>query len=211
MKDETLLGEYILASGSHHYSNLMPSLDELLNKIGLALDTLDALIVALGPGSFTGIRIGLSVVKGLSQSLSIPAIGVSTLLGLAHQIPYCKYDICPLVASRRGEIFIALFRWDSHGQLVRCKKDTCVKIAELESVIAGKTVFVGNNFSQQGPIVKDLLGPKALLAPAHIWNLRASSLVLEGLRTLREGDADCSSELVPIYLREADIRPPKTL
>jgi tRNA threonylcarbamoyladenosine biosynthesis protein TsaB len=211
MNDEILVGEYTLASGSHHFSNLMPSLDELLNKVGLGLENLDGLIVALGPGSFTGIRIGLSVVKGLSQCLGIPVVGVSTLLGLASQVPYCNYDICPLVASRREEVFIARFRWDLQGQLIRHHDDTCVKISELESIIGNRTVFVGNNFPQQGPIIKDLLGPKALLVPPYLWNLRASSLVLAGLQRLKEGDSDGSSELVPIYLRDADIRPPKAL
>ena len=212
MRDETILGESTFASGSQHFTNLMPSLDQLLNKVNLELENLDGLIVAAGPGSFTGIRIGLSVVKGLSQSLGIPAVGVSTLLGLASQVPYCKYAVCPLVASRRDEVFIALFRWDdAHGRLARHQDDTCIKIAELASLIEHTTVFIGSNFVQHGPVVKDLLGTKALLAPASMWNLRASSLVPEGLRRLKEGDAGSSSGLEPIYLRDADTRPPKAL
>ena len=77
MSDESLLAEYILPSGSSRYSGIMPSLDDLLAKTGLMPQELGGLTVALGPGSFTGIRIGLSIIKGLSESLDIPVVGGS--------------------------------------------------------------------------------------------------------------------------------------
>jgi tRNA threonylcarbamoyladenosine biosynthesis protein TsaB len=209
MKDEILLGEYILPSGPSRFSNLMPAIDDLFTKVGSVPQELDGVIVALGPGSFTGIRVGLAVAKGLSQCLGVPIIGVPTLSAFASQIPYVKEDICPLVASRRGEIFAALFRWDSEHQLSRIKEDTCIKMVNLGSFIRGNAIFIGNDLHTQGTLVKQCLGEKGVLAPAHLWILRASSIGALGLTRLQNGDSDSLSELVPIYLRDADIRSPK--
>ena len=209
MKDEILLGEYILPSGPSRFSNLMPAMDDLFIKVGSVPQELDGVIVALGPGSFTGIRIGLAVVKGLAQCLSIPIIGVPTLLAMASQLPHLKEDICPLVTSRKGEIFTALFRWNSNGHLSRLREDTCLSIANLGSIIENRTVFIGNDLPNQGSILKQQVGEKGLLAPANFWNLKASSVGILGFKRLKEGDSDSLSELTPIYLRGADIRLPK--
>lgn len=206
MKDEIVLGEYTLPSGPSHFSNLMPSIDDLLVKVGLEPHNIEGLIVALGPGSFTGIRIGLSVVKGLSQCLDIPIIGVPTLAAMASQLPYLSEDICPLVTSRKGEVFTALFRWSANGHLLRCKEDTCLKINDLGSIIEKETIFIGNDFNNQGPTLKQQFGGKKILAPANLWNLKASSLGILGLKELKKRGSDNLDELVPIYLREADIR-----
>jgi len=208
MKDEILLGEYILPSGSARFNNLMPSLDDLLTKVGLSPEELDGVIVALGPGSFTGIRIGLSVAKGLSESLAIPIVGVPTLAAMASQLPFLKEDICPLVGSRKGEVFTALFRWSAPGYLLRLRQDTCLKTSKIGSIISNKTVFIGNDLSQQGPILKQQVKGKPVMAPANLWNLKASSLGILGLKRLQKGESDNSGELVPIYLRGADIRTP---
>ena len=209
MEDEILLGEYILPSGPHYFNNLMPSIDDLLVKVGLTPQNLNGLIVALGPGSFTGIRIGLAVVKGLAQCLDIPIVGVPTLEAMATQLPYLREDICPLVTSRKGEVFTALFRWDANCSLVRCKKDTCLKINELSSIIENKTVFIGNDFNSQGPILQKQFDEKGVLAPANLWNCKASSFAMLGLKKLLKSDSENLEELAPIYLRGADIRPLK--
>ena len=208
MKDESLLAEYILPSGSSRYSGLMPSLDDLLTRAGLVPQELGGLAVAVGPGSFTGIRVGLSMIKGLSESLAIPLVGVSTLEAMASQVSHVNYDICPLVASRKGEVFTALFRWSKRGELLRVKEDTCVRITDIVTILETTTVFIGNNFAQQGHALIEQFGTDTLCAPANLWTLRASSIGILGFRRLRNGDSHNSSELVPTYVREADIRPP---
>jgi tRNA threonylcarbamoyladenosine biosynthesis protein TsaB len=208
-RDEILLGEYILPAGSTRFNNLMPSLHDLLTKVGLSPHQLHAVIVALGPGSFTGTRIGLSIAKGLSESLAIPIIGVPTLAAMASQLPFLNEDICPLVGSRKGEVFTALFRWSARGRLLRLREDTCLKTSEIGSIIDNKTVFIGNDLSQQGPILKHQVKGKMVLAPPNLWNLKASSLGILGLKRLHKGESDNSAELVPIYLRGADIRTPR--
>ena len=206
LQDETGLGEYLLSSGSSHFRDLMPCIDDLLEKTSLTPGQLEGVTVAIGPGSFTGIRVGLAVAKGLSQGLGIPLIGVPTLAALASQIPYAREDICSVVTSRKGELFAALFRRDPDNQLIRIKQDTSLKVADLPILIKRKTIIIGNDFTAQSPIIQQYVGEKGLLAPQNLWNLRASSIGALGLRRLLEGSSDSVSELVPIYLRGADIR-----
>ncbi len=209
MEDQVVLGEYILPSGPHHFSNLMSSIDGLLINVGIEPQKIEGLMVALGPGSFTGIRIGLAVAKGLSQCLDIPIIGVPTLEALASQLPYVIEDICPLVSSRKGEVFTTLFRWNANGYLMRREEDTCIKLNDLSSIIENKTIFIGNDFNNQVPIIKQQFGEKGIVAPANLWNVKASSLGIMGLKKLKTGGSDNADELVPIYFREPDIRIPK--
>ena len=206
LQNETVLGEYLLSSGSSHFRDLMPCIDDLLEKTSLTPEQLEGVTVAIGPGSFTGIRVGLAVAKGLSHGLGIPLIGVPTLAGLASQIPYAREDICPLVTSRKGEVFAALFRRDPDNQLTRIEQDASLKAADLPILIKRKTIIIGNDFTAQGPVIRQYVGKKALLAPQNLWNLRASSIGALGLQRLLEGSSDSISELVPIYLRGADIR-----
>jgi tRNA threonylcarbamoyladenosine biosynthesis protein TsaB len=209
LQNETVLGEYLLSSGSNHFRDLMPCIDDLLEKTNLTPEQLEGVTVALGPGSFTGIRVGLAVAKGLTQGLGISLIGVPTLAGLANQIPYAREDICPVVTSRKGELFAALFRRDPNNQLTRIEQDASLKVADLPMLVKRKTIIIGNDFTSQGPAIQQYVGKKALLAPQILWNLRASSIGALGLQRLLEGSSDSVSELVPLYLRGADIRAPK--
>lgn len=206
LQNETVLGEYLLSSGSSHFRDLMPCIDDLLKKTSLTPEQLEGVTVAIGPGSFTGIRVGLAVAKGLSQGLGIPLIGVPTLAGLASQIPYAREDICPVVTSKKGEVFAALFRRDPDNQLTRIEEDASLEVADLPILIKRKTIIIGNDFTAQSHIIQQYVGKKALLAPQILWNLRASSIGALGLQRLLEGSSDSVSELVPIYLRSADIR-----
>jgi tRNA threonylcarbamoyladenosine biosynthesis protein TsaB len=205
-ESETVLGEYLLSSGSSHFRDLMPCLDDLLEKTSLLPGQIEGVTVAIGPGSFTGIRVGLTIAKGLSQGLGIPIIGVPTLWALASQIPYATEDICPLVTSRKGEVFAALFRRDSDNHLTRIEEDASLKVANLPVLIKRKTIIIGNDYTAQGPLVTQYVGKNALLAPPNFWNLRASSIGALALQRLEQGNSDSVSELVPIYLRGADIR-----
>lgn len=209
MEDHVVLGEYLLPSGPHHFSNLMSSIDGLLINVGIEPQKIEGLMVALGPGSFTGIRIGLAVAKGLSQCLDIPIIGVPTLEAMASQLPCVIEDICPLISSRKGEVFTTLFRWNAHGYLMRREEDTCIKLNDLSSIIENKTIFIGNDFNNQVPIIKQQFGEKGIVAPANLWNVKASSLGIMGLKKLKKAGSDNADELVPIYFREPDIRIPK--
>ncbi|MBW1996723.1 MAG: tRNA (adenosine(37)-N6)-threonylcarbamoyltransferase complex dimerization subunit type 1 TsaB [Deltaproteobacteria bacterium] len=203
----SVLTEYFLSPKSNSFTAFMPSLDYVLRTRGIEIKELKAVIVSRGPGSFTGLRVGLSAAKGICQGLQIPIIGVSSLESMALQIPYPSEAVCAIIDSRRGEVFAGLFTLSEEGRLVRTRDDTPLRFEDLVSFAGDKAIFIGNNFAQQGKIVRDLLGPRALLAPAPLWNLKASSLAVIGLRRYRRGDFDQLGDLVPFYLRPADIRP----
>ena len=205
--DNTVVAEFLMSPGAKNFSDFMPSIHSFLTISKVGIQDLEAIIASIGPGSFTGLRLGLATAKGMAQGLKIPIIGVSTLQAMASQLPFTAYPICPMIDSRKGEVFAALFRWGKNQAMVRIKEDVSLKILNLTSIINDTTLFIGNNFSQQGDRVKKILGHKALLAPPHFWNLKASSIGFLGIKRLLKKDFDDLQDLVPAYLRSPDIRP----
>jgi len=203
----TLLAEYFITPGSKNLRGFMPAIHSMLTISESDFHYIKALIVAIGPGSFTGLRIGLSAAKGMAQGLQIPIIGISSLEAMANQLPHTTYPICPIIDSGKGNVFTALFSWSDDNKMIRIKEDNCLEIKDLGSIIDGKTIFLGNNFKSQGNIILKTVGHKALLAPPHLWNLRASAVGTSGLKRFLEHDFDDLQNLVPSYLRPPDIRP----
>jgi len=206
-EDGTILSEYFMSSGSKNFRNFMPGIHFLLSTSKVDTQDIRALIVATGPGSYTGLRVGLAQAKGMAQGFQIPIIGVSSLEAMASQLPYTNYPICPIIDSRKGEVFTALFTWRNNHKMIRTQEDACLRIVDLTSIIEETTLVLGNDFKNQGHLIKQILGPKAALAPAHLWNLMASAVGTVGLKRFLSHDFDDLRDLVPSYLRPPDIRP----
>jgi len=205
-EDGTIQAEYSISPGSKNFTGFMPAIHSLFTSSHIDVRDVKALIVAMGPGSFTGLRIGLSMAKGMAQGLQIGIIGVSSLEAMASQLPYISSPICAMIDSRKGEVFTALFRWGKDYEIVRIREDTCLKITDIPSIIDGTTLFLGNDFQNHGHLIKKELGPQALLAPAHLWSLKASSVGGLGLKRFLANDFDDIQDLTPRYLRRPDIR-----
>jgi len=199
--------EYFMTPGSKSFKGFMPTLDDLLTRSLQRMEYIESVIVATGPGSFTGLRVGLSAAKGFCQGLHIPIIGVSSLGAMANQLPHTRYPVCPIINSRKGEVFAALFEWSDEGEMVRLKEDSCLPMKDLPAFIGRKTLFLGNDFSGQKPEIVKLCGRKALPAPASLWNLRASAVGALGLERFHQQDYDNLQDLVPSYLSPPVIRP----
>jgi len=208
MKEQgNIVAEYLMAPGGKKFRGFMPEVHSLLTSSQTGMRDIKAIIVAIGPGSFTGLRVGLSAAKGMAQGLQIPIIGVSSLEAMATQLPFAEHTVCTMITSRKGEVFTALFkRGDDHG-MIRKSKDISLKLEEMDSIIVETTLFLGNDFDSQGDQIKELLGTKATLAPPCLWNLRASSVGSLGLARFIDQDYDDLQDLVPTYLRPPDIRP----
>jgi tRNA threonylcarbamoyladenosine biosynthesis protein TsaB len=205
--DGTILAEYLTSRGKGHFGGLMPTLKFLFDSSGHHIHEVEAIIVATGPGSFTGLRVGVSAAKGLCHALEAPVVAISSLEALANQIPYSKLPIVPIIDSRKGEVFTACFFWNDRGYLVRRDKDMCMKMKDLASFFKDPVVFVGNDFASQEPMIKGMFGPRACLGPAHCWAVRASSVGFLGLRRFHSHQFDHPQFLNPTYLRPPDIRP----
>ncbi len=206
-EEGTVSAEYFMSKGEAHFGTLMPALDFLLSASKSDIHSLRCLTVAIGPGSFTGLRVGLSVTKGVCHALQIPVVGVSSLEALASQLPYSHLPITPILDSRKGEFFAAQFTWDKGQGLQRTHEDLAFRPNELPSLFEVPALFVGNSFSSQAPLIRKMLGPRALLAPAPCWSLRASAVGFVGLKRFRLRAFDDPQGLSPIYLRPPDIRP----
>lgn len=206
--DGELQAECILSTPHKHFGELFPALDFLLNSSQKTPADIRAVAVATGPGSFTGLRVGLAMAKGICHGLHLPLIGVSTLEALANQIPCSNLPVTPMVDSRRGEVFVARFLWNAASRdMNRVMEDRCVKIEDLPRICEEATILIGNHLSKQAPILRKIMGQKAVPAPEDKWHLRAATIAKLGLQRLRKGDTDILEDLAPRYFRPPDIRP----
>lgn len=190
-----------------HFGTLIPTLDFVLTQSGATMGDMKAVAVTSGPGSFTGLRVGLSLAKGLCRAHDLPLLGISTMAAMANGAPPSDLPVAPILPSRRNEVFTALFEWKDDAALVRVGEDTSLKIEDLPDVFRGPTLFVGNDLRGQHPIIKKYLGEKAILAPPHYWQLDPVQIGVLAMRRLKAGDVDDPSTLTPIYMRPPDIRP----
>ena len=128
--DGALLGQYYQNNGLTHSRTLLAMLDSLLKNLDVAMSDIEQIAVASGPGSFTGVRIGVSAAKGLAWGLDIPICGVSTLEAIAYQNPGQDSIVCPVMDARRNQVYNALFQW-REGSLIRIRNDRAIALDEL--------------------------------------------------------------------------------
>lgn len=206
--DGTVVAEHLMSQRKGHFGDLMPSLEFLLRSIEEDIRQVRSIGVAVGPGSFTGLRIGLSLVKGLSHALGIPVVGVPTLEAMALQVTCQDRPVVAMIQSRKGEVFAAAFFQEREGGLQRIMEDRWVRLEEVPGLLQGPAVLVGNDYRDQGIKMRGLAAYNGIsLAPPHCWAPRASSVGTLALRRFLEGEADDPHTLHPIYLRPPDIRP----
>ncbi len=200
LKDGLPVYEGMAVNRLTHSVNLMPMVEEGLLRSGLAIDEIDLFAVAVGPGSFTGVRIGISTVKGLAHGAKKPCVGVDALEALATGIPYFEGVICPIQDARAGQVYGAAFRAGLPPK--RLMEDEASKLpAYLEKVasLGGPCLFVGDGVPvHQGAIAK-ALGNAAVFAPAHCRFLRPLSVAL--LAEAYKDQAVDYLTLMPMYLR----------
>ncbi|MDH7500593.1 MAG: tRNA (adenosine(37)-N6)-threonylcarbamoyltransferase complex dimerization subunit type 1 TsaB [candidate division NC10 bacterium] len=207
MSDRGLISEYFLNVESTHSERLLPSIDLLLREGRLQFQDLSGIAVAIGPGSFTGLRIGLASAKGLALASSLPLLGIPTLEAMARNLPFCRYPICPMLNARKGEVYWALYRFEQ-GNLMQVEAGGASLPGEVAKRIQGETVFLGDGAVEYGEQIRRILKEKALFAPIALRNARASVVAEMGMERLRRGERDDPATLVPQYMRrsEAEIK-----
>jgi tRNA threonylcarbamoyladenosine biosynthesis protein TsaB len=187
-----------------HAERLMEEIDCLLQKHSITIQALDGFAVTIGPGSFTGLRVGLATVKGLAMVGLHPVIPVSTLEALARNISGPSHPVCPLLDARREEVFAALFRQDENGQWLRLWPDRVMTPAGLLEGLSGPTTFVGEGAVRYQGLIEQRLGKKAKFASAeHQWP-SATVVAKIGLSRLLRGETAQAKEIRPLYLRRPD-------
>ena len=195
MEDEKVLCEYTVQNRNTHSANLMPMTEAALASAGLEVRDLDAVAAVTGPGSFTGVRIGVATAKGLAHGAGIPCIAVDALESLSLSAGGFDGVICPIQDARAGQVYGAAFR---EGE--RLLPDEPLKLEEyLEKILplGGKFLFLGDGMPVHREKIREILGDRAVFAQAHLNYLRPSAA---GLLALRETPTDYLN-LQATYLR----------
>ncbi|MZP29891.1 tRNA (adenosine(37)-N6)-threonylcarbamoyltransferase complex dimerization subunit type 1 TsaB [Heliobacterium undosum] len=226
--DEQVVAETFLHNDRPHSKRLLPAIEQLLALAELSLADMAGLAVAIGPGSFTGLRIGLATVKGMAHPLGLPVVGVPTLEALVwNGWPFQGY-ICPILDARKNEVYTSLYRGGAGG-LEKVGEDQAIAPKELleqlrrrmeyspvtpESSGAsrapqapetrGQVLFLGDAVPVYRELLQEALGESALFAPAETRYPRGSQVARLGWRRLRQGDVDDLHNLAPMYIRPSE-------
>ncbi len=203
VQDRKVLGELFFNTGTKHSTKIVPSITNLLSTVGLDKADLEGIAVTSGPGSYTSLRIGISIAKGLAYSLDIPLIGISTLQCVAFNSIISPHLICSLIDARKGELYSALFRYNT-GELERISEDQIVSIDYLCQAIDEKTVLIGDGLYLYKSTFVDRINGLVLFAPEHLCYGRASSCAILGIDNFKKAKRDEVNTLVPKYIRQAD-------
>lgn len=200
-----LAAEHTLNIVQAHSSRLMPAIDTVLKWSDITAGDLDGCAVGIGPGSFTGIRIGVATIKSLCYALDKPIVGVSTLEAVAYNLRWTNGPICPLLDARRSEIYGAIFQGGTEWQ--RLSEDLCLSIDaflnRLDTYTSSEHTinFIGDGLSTYRDAVRERLGEKVHFADA-IFNVpRGATIAHLGVQRLQNGDIDDYWTLVPNYVR----------
>ena len=199
------IAEYTINYKKTHSQTLLPMLDEIVKMTDMNLDTIDAIAVAGGPGSFTGLRIGSATAKGLGLALKKPLIHIPTVDGLAYNLCYTDRIICPIMDARRNQVYTGIYQMDG-DKLQVLEAQMAVGIDELAKKLCtyGKPmIFLGDGV----PVHKDRLEKELMtdqdiaFAPAHTNQQRAAAVGMLGIQYYKEGKTETAMEHEPDYLR----------
>ncbi len=201
-----LIAEVRLNVKSTHSERLMTEIDHVLKRSFLKMSDMDVFAIAVGPGSFTGLRIGLSTVKGLSYATGNPIVSVPTLEAFAWNFPYCRYPVCTLLDARKKEVYAAVFRWEESG-LVRLIDEVSINVNSLYRK-AGfpdeKILFAGEGAILYKNEITELMGDAALFASPEKTSPSPANVASLGLKKALREDFSEPVSLVPFYIRSSE-------
>lgn len=204
---EGLLGEMTLNIGLTHSEQLLPLIDELIKQTRIDFSQVEGIAVASGPGSFTGLRIGMATAKGLAQGRSIPLVSVPTLSALAYAGASGSQGlVSPVMNARREEVYTALFRYEQgkEEQLAPFQAVAAREWAEKLKEYEEPVLFVGDGVLPYQEVWRGVLQDKALLPSPVFLTARASAVAWLGREKLLKGQDDDLYTLKPLYLRPAE-------
>ena len=207
-EDSEVLAELTWRCGQNHSVELLPRLIQLLNQIGASPESLSCIIVAKGPGSFNGLRVGVSTAKGLAFSLGIPIIGISTLEVEAYQHAETGLPVCPIFNAGRDEIATAVYQ-KKRNKWCQLAAEHITTLDVLYPQITTKTLFCGEYIPYIITQLRRKLKQRAVIPPPAARLRRASFLAELGYQQLKAGNYDNPATLQPMYLRRPAITKPK--
>lgn len=209
VEDDVMLAEYTMNYKKTHSQTLMPMLNEVKNMIELDLNSLDAIAVAAGPGSFTGLRIGSATVKGLGLALKKPIVEVPTLEGLAYNLCGTDHLVCPLMDARRNQVYTGIYEftatedfWSMKTVQEQCAVDV-TEIIESCNQLNRPVIFLGDGVPVYRQQIAHLCKVPYTFAPAGMNRQRAASIGALGVLYAKEGRMVDAAAHEPEYLRKS--------
>lgn len=203
VEDEVMLAEYTVNYKKTHSQTLLPMLKEIADMIHLELSSIDAVAVAAGPGSFTGLRIGSATAKGLGLALDKPIIPVPTVDGLAYNLYGTDKLICPLMDARRNQVYTGIYEFrEEKLQILEPQMAVAVTdIIEKLNVRSRSVIFLGDGVPVYREILEREVKVPFYFAPAHLNKQRAGAVAVLGEKYFASGRAESADEHKPDYLR----------
>ncbi len=203
IEDDTLRSELTAMPGQTHSKHLMPFIASVLDAAALKLTALDGFAVSLGPGSFTGVRIGISTVKGLAFSLGKPVVGISSLAALAWQCNESSGLICPMIDARKKQVYCGRYRFNN-SELQPEGAEKALDPQEALNGIDEPCLFVGTGARIYQEKIRTVLGKLAHFPLEGRHTLRASSVAFLSRRRFTLGQYGDVASLAPNYIRKSD-------
>ena len=198
-----LIGEVKVNVGIAHSERLMPSIEWLLKASGISIKEIDAFGVSIGPGSFTGLRIGLSAAKGFSFATNRPIVPVRTIDAFARTMPFCPHLICPMLDARKNEVYAGLYRCEDN----LCKEilpQTAIGPADLLKKINEPVVFMGEGSKIYKDLIAEVLKTNAIFAPLSKMSPSASTVAEIAIEKIKQGVTTDPVSLAPFYIRKSE-------
>ncbi len=203
--DGVLASEFTVNNKQTHSQTLLPMIERVVDMSGVSLESLDAIAVAAGPGSFTGLRIGASTAKGIGLALKKPIVPVPTLEGLAYRIGVADGLICPMMDARRDQVYTGIYRIADGG--LECLEEQCaVPIEEIRdriNALGEKTIFLGDGIPVHIEYLKNELTVPYVVAPVHMNRQSGAAVAALGEVYFRKGRWEDAGRHRPIYLRKS--------
>lgn len=202
VKDDSLISEYTLNYKREHSVLVMDMVEKLLKDNNLDINDIDGFVVSKGPGSFTGLRIGMATVKGLSFGSNKPYVSVSSLDALAYSLINFDGIICPIMDALRDNVYTCLYK-NENGSLIPLINHSALDLSELTEILKEKNekvIFTGDGVSKHKEYLLNNV-PNCTFAPNHLSVIRASSLGELGIKLLSKGEYDDSNS-APLYLKK---------
>ena len=202
-----LIAEVRLNVKSTHSERLMTEIAHVLKQAELKVSDIDVFAIAIGPGSFTGLRIGLSTVKGFSYATGKPIVSVPTLEALAWNFPYCRHPVCTMLDARKKEVYAALFKWED-GEFTRLIDEVSIRINRvLEDIKLSsdkKVLFTGEGAILYRDKIIEVMGNKAIFASPEKIVPSPANVASIGIKKAIKGEFSEPVSLVPFYIRRSE-------
>ncbi len=198
--DGIILGEYVIRNQRKHSQNIMVMIDRLMADLSLDISEIDVFAVTTGPGSFTGLRIGISTVRALAQAMNKPVVSVNTLKALAYNLSSLDGIIVPMLDARRDEVFTAAYQF-INDEIIEVTEPCVMTISEIAEKYKGhKTTLLGDGVLMHH---EELIEYNFEFAPSQLMETRASGLCVAAIHAISKNEMDSYNDVQPLYLRKS--------